>query len=236
MNLSIHTQQPTFAPTLNPQPSQLPTHSPVADAPGYYAYVSTYENQQCSGVSPHVTAFQTERCYPVDNTGLYLLFQCESLTGGSIYNGSHIIFQEADAYYAQVSLYDDSNCKNNVLSYNFNYGCSQTLTSTGYLSSQVLCSNSSTYKTSFPLATSGGQSYSVLQGFLGDTCKDCSLNGCDNLVYLTAFLNNHCFNSFLFGYTLDYILGSDGIDGSLKFKADVSRKTQKLTLDLYTNR
>ena len=237
MNLSIHTQEPTFAPTIAPMPTSPPTHSPVADLPGYYAYVETYENENCNGISPHVTAFQTERCYSLGNSGLYILFQCEGLSGGALHNESHLIFQEADSFYAQVSLYEDANCEFDEVSYNLNFGCSQSLTNNGYLSSQVLCSNSSTYGTAFPLATNSGQSYNVLQGFLGDTCKDCSLSGCDNLIYLTAFLNNHCFNSMLFGYTLDYILSSvDGIDGSFKFKSDVSRKTQNLVLSLYKNR
>lgn len=121
---------------------------------------------------------------------------------------------------------------------NFNYGCSQTLTNSGYISSQVLCSNSSTYQTSFPLATSGGQTYNVLQGFLSSdssTCKDCSENGCSSLLFLTAYLTNHCFSTGLFGYALDAVTGIQN-DGSFRFSSSASRRTQKLSLDAYVSR
>jgi len=237
-NMSIHTSEPSYSPTIAPQPTVFPTHSPVADIPGYYAYISTYENSQCSGVSPHVSAFQTERCYQVDNRNLWVQFQCGSIDGGSIYNGSKLVFQEADAFYAQVGFYTDQNCESDVMTQNFNYGCSQTLFNSGYISSQVLCSNSSTYQSSFPVDTSSGQTYNVLQGFLSSdssTCKDCSQNGCPNLVFLTAYLTNYCFSNGLFSYALDSLTGIQN-DGSFKFSSSYVRRTQKLSLDAYASR
>ena len=237
-NPALHTSKPTPASTVAPQPTFTPTHAPTSDIPGYYAYISTYENSQCSGVSPHVTAFQTERCYQVDNLNLWVQFQCGSIDGGSVYNGSKLVFQEGDAYYAQVGLYTDSNCESDVVTQNFNYGCSQTLTNNVYISSQVLCSNSSTYQTSFPVDTSTGQTYNVLQGFISSdssTCEECSKSGCPNLAFLTAYLTNHCFSNQLFGYLIDSLYGVQA-DGSFQFSSSFVRRTQKLSLDVYAGR
>lgn len=239
-NNTLHTTEPTSQPTFagTVPPTLSPTHAPTADIPGSYAYLSTYENSVCDGVSPHITAFQTERCYKLDNLNYYIQFQCGFINGGPpLYNRSgNLVFQEADAYYAQVGLYSDSNCELDLVTQNVNYGCSTTLTPNGYLSSQALCSNSSTYGTNFPLSST--TTYNVLETFLSDspsTCKNCPLTGCPELLYLSAYQTNHCFNSVLFGYSLEAIFGRT-IDGSFKFTSSVIRKSQKLLMDIYIGR
>jgi len=233
---SRHTELPTAAPTQHPNPISSPTHSPVADIKGYFAYVAVYEDDQCSGQPHHVTSFKTEICYSLAS-GIYAQFSCESNPGAAVNNSN--IFTEADAFYAQAALYSDSNCEFDILSKSFNFGCSKSLmlNSDTYISSQVLCTNATSYNTALPLDTTEGKTYTLLEGFLGDTCNN---NNCqqsnDNIVMASGFQQNYCFNEILFSYTLDYTLSRHLPPGTIvtSFEFTTTKKNQEI-LTVYPN-
>lgn len=226
------TVSPTSAPTpsTHKSPSSPPTPSPVAEVKGYFAYLAVYENDQCSGQPPHVTAFHTEICYYL-HSGLYAQFSCEVAPQASFFNGSTLIFTEDEAYYAQAALYTDSSCdfgksyNNYSLSFDFNFGCSKTLISGNYVSSQFLCTNASSYNTAYPFDTTNRQTYSVLEAFFGVTCNfDSNSNDIsDEVVVGSGFLNGYCFNkgTLLYDYFLDTIFNGNwpSFFGSFQFSS-----------------